>query len=215
MVLKPDTPGQTPQNRHPRTGTPEQTHRSAHTILAPRTDFLKPSMPYPLSQLNSMSQAEFVEAIGPAFEATPAIAAQVWHQRPFASVADLHQRMVTMVRSLSPEDKLALIKAHPDLGARVTMADASVAEQSKAGLTNLSAAEYERFQTLNQRYKDTFGFPFILAVAGHTKVSILENFAQRVNNPVEVEMATALGQIEAIARLRLDTWIEDDGKTND
>lgn len=173
------------------------------------TDFpIPPPMPYTLDQLNAMTEADFVAAIGPAFEDTPTIAAQVWPQRPFSSVADLHQRLVSLVRALPDGEKLALIKAHPDLGTRVAMAEASVAEQSKAGLSQLSAAEYQRFQQLNQRYKDTFGFPFILAVAGHTKASILENFAQRLHNAPDLEMDTALGEIEMIARLRLENWIE-------
>lgn len=164
-------------------------------------------MPYSLDQLNRMTESEFVTTIGPAFEDTPTIAAQVWPQRPFASVADLHQKMVALVQTMADDEKLALIKAHPDLGTRVAMAEASVAEQSKAGLNQLSAEEYDRFQRLNQQYKDTFGFPFILAVAGHTKASILENFAQRLGNSQTAEMATALGEIEQIARLRLESWL--------
>jgi 2-oxo-4-hydroxy-4-carboxy-5-ureidoimidazoline decarboxylase len=165
-------------------------------------------MPYSLAQLNQMTEAEFVQVIGPAFEDTPQIAAQVWPQRPFASVADLHSKMVAIVRAMTDAEQLTLIKAHPDLGTRVAMAEASVAEQNQAGLTQLSAAEYERFQALNQRYKDQFGFPFILAVAGHTKASILENFTQRLDNDPTTEKATALSQIETIAHLRLSSWIQ-------
>lgn len=165
-------------------------------------------MPYTLDQLNAMAEADFVAAIGPAFEDTPAIAAQVWAQRPFTSVADLHQRMVKVAQALSTADKLALIKAHPDLGARVTMAEASVAEQSKAGLNTLSAEEYELFQRLNLDYKNKFGFPFILAVAGHTKASILENFDRRLRNSTDEEIAMALLEIETIARSRLEAWIQ-------
>jgi 2-oxo-4-hydroxy-4-carboxy-5-ureidoimidazoline decarboxylase len=164
-------------------------------------------MPYTLDQLNAMTEAEFIQAIGPVFEDTPSIATQVWPQRPFASVADLHQRMVAIAQAMPPEAKLALIKAHPDLGARVAMAEASVAEQSQAGLTNLTPEEYNQFQTLNQLYKETFDFPFILAVAGHTKTSILENFAQRLHNSPGTEQGTALQEIEKIARLRLGSWI--------
>ena len=166
-------------------------------------------MLYTLAQLNQMTEADFLQAIGLAFEDTPQIVAQVWPQRPFASVADLHSKMVALVRAMTEADQLALIQAHPDLGARVVMAEASVAEQSRAGLTQLSVAEYERFQSLNQRYKDRFGFPFILAVAGHTKASILDNFTQRLENDLATEKATALRQIETIAKLRLASWIQD------
>jgi 2-oxo-4-hydroxy-4-carboxy-5-ureidoimidazoline decarboxylase len=167
-------------------------------------------MPYTLDQLNAMAEADFVAAVGPAFEETPSIAAQVWAQRPFTSVTDLHQRMVAIAQALSAADKLALIKAHPDLGARVAMAEASVAEQSKAGLNALNTEEYELFQRLNLDYKNKFGFPFIFAVAGHTKASILKNFGQRLRNSTDEEIATALLEIETIARSRLETWIQGD-----
>jgi 2-oxo-4-hydroxy-4-carboxy-5-ureidoimidazoline decarboxylase len=164
-------------------------------------------MPYTLDQLNAMTEADFVAAIGPAFEDTPSIAAQVWAQRPFASVADLHQRMVAIVRTRTPADQLTLINAHPDLGTRVAMATASISEQSKAGLTSLTAEEYHQFQALNQQYKAKFGFPFILAVAGHTRTSILENFIDRLRNSTDVEKTTALLEIEKIALARLNSWI--------
>lgn len=165
-------------------------------------------MPYTLDQLNHMAKADFVQAIGPAFEDTPHIAAQVWPQRPFQSVAHLHQAMVAIVQAMSEADQLTLIQAHPDLGTRIAMAEASVAEQTQAGLSQLAAAEYEQFQSLNQRYQERFGFPFILAVAGHTKASILENFAQRLDNDPATEKATALSQIATIAGLRLASWIQ-------
>lgn len=165
-------------------------------------------MPYTLEQINQMSEADFVQALGPAFEDTPQIAAQVWPQRPFGSVAELHQSMVAIVQAMSSADQITLIQAHPDLGARVNMAEASVAEQSKAGLNALSAEEYDRFQRINQAYKERFGFPFILAVAGHTQDSILANFTQRLGNSPQDEQATALREIETIARLRLESWIQ-------
>ena len=122
-------------------------------------------------------------------------------------MADLHQHMVAIVRTMTPADQLALINAHPDLGKRVAMAEASVSEQSKAGLTSLTAEEYHQFQALNQQYKVKFGFPFILAVARHTTTSILENFIGRLRNSTDVEMTTALLEIEKIALARLNSWI--------
>lgn len=167
-------------------------------------------MPYTLDQLNAMTEAEFVAAIGSTFEDTPSIAARVWPQRPFASITELHQCMVEIVQAMATEAQLTLINAHPDLGTRVAMAEASVAEQTKAGLTNLSLEEYRQFQTLNQQYKNRFGFPFILAVANHTKASILENFVHRLGNSKEIELAIALQEIQKIARLRLEAWIVPD-----
>lgn len=164
-------------------------------------------MTYSLSSLNRMSLEEFVAALGSVFEDTPAIAEKTWYERPFADISDLHQRMITIVNSLSDAEKLALIRAHPDLGTRLKMAEASVQEQASVGLDQLTPEEYDRFQSLNQRYKDTFGFPFIIAVRNHTKASILEAFEQRLNNSAEAEMQQALTEIGQIAWFRLNDLV--------
>jgi 2-oxo-4-hydroxy-4-carboxy-5-ureidoimidazoline decarboxylase len=164
-------------------------------------------MPSSLAQLNEMSQAEFIAALGAVFEETPAIAQIAWYSRPFTSVSDLHQQMVKAVSYLSLENELALIQAHPDLGSRATMAETSVQEQAGAGLNQLSAPEYEQLQQLNQAYTDKFGFPFIIAVKNHTKASILAAFQNRLENSAAQERQQALAEIGAIARFRLNELV--------
>ncbi len=164
-----------------------------------------------LAQLNQLEQAEFVAQLGHIFEHTPAIAEQAWYQRPFADVDALHQVMVAIVAAMDTAAQLALIRAHPDLGSRAQMADASVREQAGAGLDQLTPEEFEHFQTLNHAYTTKFGFPFIIAVkrqlqlADHLppKTIILNAFQQRLNNTVEQEMAQALTEIGYIAKFRL------------
>lgn len=160
-----------------------------------------------LTELNQMSQSEFVEALGAIFENTPAIAEAAWSARPFASIAELHQSMVAVVQQMSGDQQLALIRAHPDLGSRAKMAEASVQEQSGAGLDRLSAEEFHQLQALNQAYKDKFGFPFIIAVKNHTKTSILAAFEARLHHSIEAEQQEALNQIFQITRLRLDQQV--------
>ena len=160
---------------------------------------------YSLHDLNQMSQDEFVSVLGEVFEHTPKIAEAVWQQRPFATVADLHQDMIDVVKnSFSIDEQLALIQAHPDLGSKTKMAEASVQEQAGLGLDRLTPEEFDRFQRLNQAYKAKFGFPFIVAVKNHTKASILETFEQRLNHSADVERERALSEIFQIARFRLD-----------
>lgn len=160
-------------------------------------------MPYSIVQLNQMNQEAFVAALGAVFEDTPAIAREVWTQRPFMDLTDLHQAMVDVVNAMTQAERLALIRAHPDLGSKAKMADASVQEQSGAGLDRLTSDEYDRFHTLNQAYKERFGFPFIIAVKHHTKVSILEAFDRRLHNAPEAEVNQALAEITQIAHFRL------------
>jgi len=165
-------------------------------------------MTYTIAELNQASLEEFVAALGAVFEDTPAIARQAWEQRPFTDSADLHQCMVTIVQELDRQAQIALIRAHPDLGSKAKMAEASVQEQAGAGLDRLSPAEYDRFQSLNDRYKQKFAFPFIIAVKHHTKTSILEAFDQRLRNTVDQELAQALTEIFQIAQFRLLALIE-------
>jgi 2-oxo-4-hydroxy-4-carboxy-5-ureidoimidazoline decarboxylase len=160
-------------------------------------------MPYSLSELNQMSQADFVAALGAVFEDTPAIAQQVWHQRPFTDEVELHRCMVDVVKSASPEEQLALIRAHPDLGSKAKMAEASVQEQAGVGLDRLRPEEYDRFRMLNKAYQEKFGFPFIIAVKNHTVTSILEAFVHRLENSVAMEIKQALSEIVQIAEFRL------------
>jgi 2-oxo-4-hydroxy-4-carboxy-5-ureidoimidazoline decarboxylase len=86
----------------------------------------------------------------------------------------------------------------------VQMAESSVQEQAGVGLDRLVPEEYERFQALNEAYLKRFGFPFIVAVRGLTKASILEDFEARLKNSVAAERDRALVEIEKITRLRLE-----------
>ncbi len=137
------------------------------------------------------------------FEHTPAIAHQAWCQHPFTDITELHQAMVDVANAMSQEEQLALIRAHPDLGSKAKMAAASVKEQAGVGLNRMTSQEYDRFLSLNQRYKDKFGFPFIIAVKNHTKDSIFAAFEYRLENTPELEMQHALTEITKIARFRL------------
>jgi OHCU decarboxylase len=161
---------------------------------------------YTLAELNALDQAGFVAALGWVFEGSPWVAERAWAARPFASRDALHAALVAVVQAASPEEQLALIRAHPDLGTRLgraALSAASVAEQAGAGLDRLSDAEFARFQDLNARYRERFGFPFIIAVRHHTRASILAAFEARLQHDAATERATALAEIAEIARLRL------------
>jgi len=161
-----------------------------------------------IANFNQKTQEEFVVVLGTIYEHTPEIAQKAWNYRPFADIATLYQKMVDIVSLMSIDEQLALIRAHPDLGSKVLMAEDSVKEQAGLGLDRLSPQEYEDFQLLNQTYKDKFGFPFIIAVKTQTKASILEEFERRLKNTREAEIASAIAQINKIALFRLLNLVE-------
>ena len=57
---------------------------------------------------------------------------------------------------------------------------------------------------MNTQYKEKFAFPFVMAVRHSNKEHILGAFAERLENDVEYEFATAISEIHKIARLRLE-----------
>ena len=161
-----------------------------------------------LEDLNAVDRAGFIDATGAIFEHSPWIADRAWDQRPFSDVDNLMSTMLGVIESASEEEKIALIRAHPDLAGKAARAgaltDHSTDERTRAGLDRLSDAEFERFNCLNDAYKARFGFPFVIAVRGHTRQTILAAFDQRLTNDRAAEMAEALRNIGLIARFRLE-----------
>lgn len=164
-----------------------------------------------LDRINTCSGQEFVAALGAIFEHSPWVAEAVAGERPFASVDDLHAAMVAAIDRAGLEPQLALIRAHPDLAGKAALAGEltaeSTSEQKGAGLDRLTPDEFQRFHTLNDAYKARFGFPFILAVRGHDKHSILASFERRLDHSQDEETAEALAQIARIGAFRLHDLI--------
>ena len=162
-------------------------------------------------QPTRMPKALFVEVFGRVWEHSPWIAENT-HARGLTAAEDtaagLARAMSAVMRAAPRERQLALIKAHPDLAGRLARArlltEESTAEQASAGLDQMTAEEQVAFTSLNEAYRQRFGFPFILAVKGRTRQEIRAAMEARVANTPEIEFEAALAQIERIARLRLD-----------
>ncbi|MEA3060410.1 MAG: 2-oxo-4-hydroxy-4-carboxy-5-ureidoimidazoline decarboxylase [Sphingomonadales bacterium] len=137
------------------------------------------------------------------FEHSPWVEARA-DARP--SSGDRHADLMAVVRDATPEEQLALIRAHPELAgkAAVALTEASAAEQASAGLDRLSQAEFDRFHALNAAYREKFGFPFIICVRLTDKAGILAGMERRLTNDRDAEIATALDEIGKIVRLRLE-----------
>jgi 2-oxo-4-hydroxy-4-carboxy-5-ureidoimidazoline decarboxylase len=160
-----------------------------------------------LAALNALDEDTFTATVGPVFEDSPWLARAAARRRPFASLHALESALVDELRGASVERQTALIAAHPDLAGRVAregrLTPASQAEQTGAGLDMLTDHERARFDRLNAAYRTRFNFPFVICVREATKDSILEAMGRRVQHTREDEIATALDEIAAIARLRL------------
>jgi 2-oxo-4-hydroxy-4-carboxy-5-ureidoimidazoline decarboxylase len=165
----------------------------------------------PLEELNGCTQSDFVAALANIFEYSPWVAEQAFAARPFAGVNALFAAMKTAVERGSQDQRLALIKSHPDLANKTQRAGGltaeSTAEQNSVGLDRLSDAEYEAFERVNNAYRSKFGFPYIVCVRRHTKDSILADFERRLPNDAATETAASIAEICRIAALRLDQLV--------
>jgi 2-oxo-4-hydroxy-4-carboxy-5-ureidoimidazoline decarboxylase len=158
--------------------------------------------------LADCSKTMFLEKFGHIFEHSPWVAEKAWERRPFTDVAALHAAFMAAVEAAGEAAQLDLIRAHPELAARVELTDFSSSEQMGAGLKQLSSAEFERFFALNAAYGEKFGFPFIICVRLQTKASILAAFEARLQRDSGAERAEAIAQIGLIAKLRLQDLME-------
>lgn len=167
---------------------------------------------YRLQELNAMELPAFTEAVGSIFEKSPWIAGAAWEKRPFASVHGLFEAMLHAVELSDEEAQLALLRAHPDLGARLKMTEESTREQAGAGLDRLSRREFRYMNALNRLYREKHGFPFIIAVKGKTKEAIMAAMRQRIAHSREEELKQALREVGKIAGFRLADLAEASGR---
>lgn len=162
-----------------------------------------------IQSVNEMKKVAFIQHFGGVFEHSLWVAEQAVHNRPFSSRASLHEQMVLIVRESSNSDQLALLRNHPNLGAKIKMTDASVKEQTGAGLTSLTETEFNAFSSLNEAYIKKFDFPFIMAVRGKTKEEIYGQLKARLENDRATEFERALNEVFAIAYLRLSDLVRE------
>lgn len=159
----------------------------------------------------------FVSRFGGVFEHSPWVAERAYDRATATglSAGNVHSALCQAFRAGLPRERLAVLRAHPDLAGKLAIAGKltadSTAEQASAGLDRLSAEEHARFTALNEAYTQKFGFPFIIAVKGLTKDDILSAFETRIDNSQEQEFETAKAQVERIALLRLGALLPGDG----
>ncbi|RRH92554.1 2-oxo-4-hydroxy-4-carboxy-5-ureidoimidazoline decarboxylase [Variovorax beijingensis] len=166
-----------------------------------------------LDQLNAATPGDALALLDGTYEHSPWIAERALAARPFRSLAHLKHALVQAVAAALADEKLGLIRAHPELAGKAmvskTLTAESTHEQGKAGLTDCTPEEFAKIQQLNADYNTKFGFPFILAVRGPrgtglSKREIIDTFERRLHHHPDFELGEALRNIHRIAEIRLD-----------
>jgi OHCU decarboxylase len=117
---------------------------------------------------------------------------------------NLLSRFAAVLDSATQSEQLTLIRAHPELAAKVDLTAASAAEQQGAGLRALTEPEFVNFRGLNAAYREKFGFPFVICVRENTKSSVIAAASRRLRNNPATEQRAAIAEILKIAKYRLD-----------
>ena len=159
-----------------------------------------------INKINKLSQSEFIKVFANIFESTEWIAKELYNQKPFSNFEELSSKILSIFETATKEKQLKILNAHPDLASKTKinlLTPDSLKEQTSVGLDQCTEEEFNEFGKLNDSYKK-FGFPFILAVKGKTKIEILNNFKKRISSDPETEFDEAIKQVKLIASLRLE-----------
>lgn len=132
---------------------------------------------------------------------------------PFHSLKTLIHGFEVYLGSLDAHDKLLVLRHHPDLAGKIAesggLSAESQEEQKQAGLDTLTNAQKKELTVLNEKYKEKFGFPFVVCVRETNKLeAILQAIKIRLNNTVEQELDAGINEVKKISRLRVLQLVE-------
>jgi 2-oxo-4-hydroxy-4-carboxy--5-ureidoimidazoline (OHCU) decarboxylase len=116
-----------------------------------------------------------------------------------AAEPDPLTRAWTLVHEVPADEKREVLDAHPAIGQRAGLSASSASEQGSDDDPDVLA----ELAQLNGAYESRHGFRFVVFVNRRPKHEILEVLRGRIDNPTDVELETALGELVAIAE---DRW---------
>jgi 2-oxo-4-hydroxy-4-carboxy-5-ureidoimidazoline decarboxylase len=137
-------------------------------------------------------------AAAEAFERAPLLAERVGEGDPATLIA----RARTVLAGMTEAERIAVLNAHPRIGAAQGLSGRSAAEQR---VTEPADADtLATLKRLNETYAQRFGFRFVVFVRGRTRAEIAPVLEARLRNRRDDELATGLEEFLAIARDRLE-----------
>ena len=163
-------------------------------------------------KVNGQDYEEFIQNFGNIVENTSLCAAAVWANRPFASFDALYQSFCTFIDDLPLHGREGILRSHPNLAGRLAKLDAltaeSKSEQSQAGLNIITLEERETLEKYNSKYREKFGFPFVICARLNNKDTILKEIKARLANSADCELKTGINEVKKIMLLRLKDLTE-------
>ena len=155
------------------------------------------SMTHTLEQLNAADQDEFVSSLNGLYAGQDWLIKEVYSARPFKTLTGLKRAFTVALRQSRREQQVALIQLH------------SVVQRQAFSELSGPNVDVERIGHLCKKYRDGFGFEFVLAQCGPrgkglTVQQLIATLERRLNHPADVEFDEALRNIHRINEIKLD-----------
>ncbi len=113
---------------------------------------------------------------------------------------DVIERARSILLGLDERERVAILNAHPRIGDDVrTLSELSAKEQGVPS----DASTLRELESLNERYERTFGFRFVVFVAGRAKSEIVPILRERLARTRDEELRTGIEEFLAISLDRL------------
>jgi 2-oxo-4-hydroxy-4-carboxy--5-ureidoimidazoline (OHCU) decarboxylase len=181
-----------------------------------------PTLPS-IEKLNSheTNKENFFHVVNILFETAPPLAQRLYDSRPFSSYSKLIEKGQEIISSLSHEERIQVINAHPRIGLALPSPSAASSPSSISAFSyreqgldkdqqlreqneveELRKVQQE-LETLNSQYEARFGFKFVVFVAGRPKSALIPVLKERLNSTKEKELQVGLEDMMDIARDRL------------
>jgi 2-oxo-4-hydroxy-4-carboxy--5-ureidoimidazoline (OHCU) decarboxylase len=116
-----------------------------------------------------------------------------------AGIDDPLGRAREVARELTPEERKAVLDAHPAIGARRGLSARSRAEQG----TDDDPQVLAELAELNRVYEERFGFRFVVFVDGRPRRAIVPILRERLERTRTEELDTA---VEELVRIAVSRW---------
>jgi 2-oxo-4-hydroxy-4-carboxy--5-ureidoimidazoline (OHCU) decarboxylase len=111
------------------------------------------------------------------------------------------RRARELIAGLTEEQRIAVLNAHPRIGATAGLSRRSAAEQRAA--ETVETATLVLLEQLNDEYERAFGFRCVVFVAGRSRADLVPVLRARLGRSRAEELATGMEEFLAIARDRL------------
>lgn len=171
-----------------------------------------------IADVNVLPYEDFIAKFGNVIEHCALSSASVWAYRPFKNLEEMQARFEEFIDQLPLTGKAGILRLYPDLAGKLAqsgrLTSESVAEHASAGLNNMSDTERAEISELNEKYKNIFGFPFVICARQNKKEAILLGLENRLKNSSETEVITGVNEVKKICSLRLSDLVDDVSPAN-